>query len=88
MVPPGRPTAGRCGRRTRDARRGRLSVTGRGEHGATRRFTLAEHIRVSGASHQDGMLHIDLVREVPEALKPRKIEIGKGAAKAVETIDA
>jgi len=40
-----------------------------------RRFALAEHIRVTGASHQDGMLHIDLIRELPEALKPRRIEI-------------
>ncbi|WP_313137189.1 Hsp20 family protein [Paracoccus jeotgali] len=40
-----------------------------------RRFALAEHIRVSGASHQDGLLHIDLLRELPEALKPRRIQI-------------
>ncbi|MCF6233946.1 MAG: Hsp20 family protein [Rhodobacteraceae bacterium] len=40
-----------------------------------RRFTLADHVRVSGASHVDGMLHIDLQREIPEALKPRQIEI-------------
>ena len=40
-----------------------------------RRFTLAEHIRVEGASHRDGMLHIELIREVPEALKPRQIAI-------------
>ncbi|KFI32121.1 heat-shock protein [Haematobacter massiliensis] len=40
-----------------------------------RRFALADHVRVSGATHADGMLHIDLVREVPEMLKPRKIEI-------------
>ncbi|KFI33971.1 heat-shock protein [Haematobacter missouriensis] len=40
-----------------------------------RRFALADHVRVSGATHADGMLHIDLVREVPETLKPRKIEI-------------
>lgn len=53
-----------------------------------RRFTLAEHIRVTGASHEDGMLHIDLVREVPEALKPRKIEIAKTGANAVERLDA
>ncbi len=45
-----------------------------------RRFTLADHVRVSGASHEDGMLHIDLVREVPEALKPRRIEIETGSA--------
>lgn len=40
-----------------------------------RKFQLADHVRVIGASHVDGMLHIDLVREVPEALKPRRIEI-------------
>lgn len=56
-----------------------------------RRFALADHVRVSGAAHVDGMLHIDLVREVPEALKPRRIEIAKGdtvEAKAVETVEA
>ncbi len=42
-----------------------------------RRFQLADHVRVTGASHADGMLHIDLKREVPEALKPRRIEIAK-----------
>jgi molecular chaperone IbpA len=45
-----------------------------------RRFTLADHIRVTGASHENGMLHVDLVREVPEALKPRRIEIAKSDA--------
>lgn len=40
-----------------------------------RRFALADHVRVSGATHADGMLHIELVREVPETLKPRRIEI-------------
>ncbi len=42
-----------------------------------RRFHLADHVRVTEASHADGMLHIDLAREVPEALKPRKIEIAR-----------
>ncbi len=52
-----------------------------------RRFTLADHVRVTGASHVNGMLNIDLAREVPEALKPRRIEIANGntvEAKAVE----
>ncbi len=49
-----------------------------------RRFQLADHIHVTGASHIDGMLHIDLKREVPEALKPRRIEIANGDAKAIE----
>jgi molecular chaperone IbpA len=47
-----------------------------------RRFHLADHVRVTGASHVDGMLHIDLVKEVPEALKPRRIEIAAAPAKA------
>lgn len=42
-----------------------------------RRFALADHVRVTGAVHENGMLHIDLVRETPEALKPRRIEIGR-----------
>ena len=44
-----------------------------------RRFALAEHVRVNGAAHENGMLHIDLVRETPEALKPRRIEIGRAS---------
>ena len=47
-----------------------------------RRFALADHIQVRGADLKDGMLSIELVREIPEAMKPRKIEIGGGAAKA------
>lgn len=49
-----------------------------------RRFHLADHVRVTGASHADGMLHIDLEREIPEALKPRRIEIASSNGKAVE----
>lgn len=52
-----------------------------------RRFTLADHVRVSGASHVDGMLNIDLVREVPEALKPRTIQISKGATVAPKVVE-
>jgi molecular chaperone IbpA len=51
-----------------------------------RRFELAEYIRVSGASLENGLLHIELVREVPEAVKPRNIKIGSKVEqpKAVE----
>ncbi|ADO41371.1 Hsp20 family protein [Ketogulonicigenium vulgare] len=49
-----------------------------------RRFQLADHVRVQGASHENGMLHIDLIREVPEALKPRRIEITSNAPTLVE----
>ena len=47
-----------------------------------RRFALADHVRVTGATHEHGMLHIDLVRETPEALKPRRIEIGRASPTA------
>lgn len=40
-----------------------------------RRFQLADHVRAEAATTENGLLHIDLIREVPEALKPRKIEI-------------
>jgi molecular chaperone IbpA len=43
-----------------------------------RRFSLADHIKVVGASLVNGMLHVDLVHEVPEAAKPRRIQIGTG----------
>ena len=51
-----------------------------------RRFELAEYIRVTGASLENGLLHIELVREVPEAVKPRTIKIGSKVEqpKAVE----
>ena len=55
-----------------------------------RKFQLADHVRVTGATHADGMLHVDLVREVPEALKPRRIAIASGtpAAGQREAIEA
>ena len=53
-----------------------------------RKFQLADHVRVSGATHADGMLHVDLVREVPEALKPRRIEIASGDTVAKDVVEA
>jgi molecular chaperone IbpA len=46
-----------------------------------RRFQLADHVTVQGASLENGLLHVDLVREIPEAKKPRQIPIGKGQEK-------
>ncbi len=48
-----------------------------------KRFQLADHVRPVGAETKDGLLHIDLVREVPDALKPRHIQIATAG-----TIDA
>jgi len=53
-----------------------------------RRFTLADHVRVTGASHENGMLNIDLIREVPEAHKPRQIAITKAPEKAANLVEA
>jgi molecular chaperone IbpA len=49
-----------------------------------RRFQLADYVQVTGASLENGLLHIDLVREIPEAKKPRQIAIGGGKAKVLE----
>jgi len=53
-----------------------------------RRFHLADHVRVTGAAHENGMLHIDLMREVPEALKPRRIEISAGKKTDANLVEA
>lgn len=74
-----------------EARENTLTVTGRkpgAEQAASylhrgiagrdfqRKFQLADHVKVAGAYLDNGLLNIDLVREIPEAMKPRKIEVG------------
>ena len=49
-----------------------------------RRFQLADHVEVKGARLEHGMLHIDLVREIPEAEKPRSIPIGNGKSELID----
>ncbi|MEM8750334.1 MAG: Hsp20 family protein [Pseudomonadota bacterium] len=49
-----------------------------------RRFQLADHVEVHTAHLEHGLLHIDLVREIPEAMKARKISIGGASAKQIE----
>ena len=53
-----------------------------------RRFHLADHVQVTGAAHKDGMLHVDLVREVPEALKPRQIAIASSKQIEKDVLEA
>jgi molecular chaperone IbpA len=55
-----------------------------------RRFQLADHVVVTGANSENGLLHIDLVREVPEAQKPRTIAINKNGknGKTIEGVKA
>ncbi len=50
------------------------------------RFQLAEHVKVTGAVLKDGLLNVELTREVPEAMKPRRVSIN-GSANNVRTIE-
>ncbi len=47
-------------------------------------FQLAEHVEVKGAALENGLLHVDLVRQVPEAKKPRQIAIGNGKGNVID----
>lgn len=58
------------------------------ERSFERRFGLADHVRVSAAKLENGLLTIDLVRELPEILKPRKIEIGVSTQAKPKTVEA
>ena len=51
-------------------------------------FNLADHVKVAGATLENGLLAIDLLREVPEQMKPRRIEIACGAQGDHKRIDA
>jgi len=53
-----------------------------------RRFQLADTIKVTGASYEHGLLNIELMREIPEQKKPRKVEIAASTAAASVTVDA
>jgi len=64
------------GRRGEDASDGKFLHVGIANRGFERRFELADYVRVENANLEDGLLIIDLVREVPEAMKPKKIAIG------------
>lgn len=63
---------------------GRVLYRGIAGRAFERRFVLADHIVVEGADLQHGLLHVALRREVPEALKPRRIAIQAGAPKVIQ----
>ena len=52
-----------------------------------RRFDLADHIKVTAARIENGLLYVDLVREIPEAMKPRSIKIASGAPSKRKVIE-
>jgi molecular chaperone IbpA len=66
------------GKAQTEEERGRYLHRGIARRAFERRFSLADHLKVVGASLDNGLLHVDLVREVPEAMKPRQIKIGGG----------
>ena len=57
---------------------------GLSERSFERKFQLGDHVKVTGADLQHGLLHIELARVVPEAKKPRRVEIGKPASDSAE----
>jgi molecular chaperone IbpA len=67
-----------------DEKKGEVLYQGIAARAFERVFQLAEHVEVRGASLENGLLHVDLVREVPEAMKPRQIPIGNGKAKVLD----
>jgi molecular chaperone IbpA len=64
------------GKKPQDARDGRMLHVGIAQRGFERRFELADYVRVAAANLEDGLLVIDLIREVPETMKPKRIAIG------------
>jgi molecular chaperone IbpA len=68
-----------------DEKKGEVLYQGIAARAFERVFQLAEHVEVKGAALENGLLHVDLVRQVPEAMKPRRIAIGNGSAKVIDS---
>jgi molecular chaperone IbpA len=64
------------GKKGEETSSGQYLHVGIAQRGFERRFELADYVRVEDANLEDGLLSIDLVREVPEAMKPKKIAVG------------
>ena len=73
------------GNKPEETAQGEYLHVGIAQRGFERRFELADYVRVENADLADGLLVIDLVREVPEAMKPKKIAVGANRLAVVET---
>ncbi len=73
-----------AGAKKPDQADGRFLYRGIANRSFERKFQLADYVKVTDARLEHGLLHIDLVREVPEAMKPRKIEIRGDQGKLIE----
>ncbi|MCX5496813.1 Hsp20 family protein [Kaistia dalseonensis] len=71
-----------------EAKNGDVLYRGIAGRSFERRFQLADHVEVKGASLENGLLHVDLVREIPEAMKPRTIAITTGKQSTPQQIEA
>jgi molecular chaperone IbpA len=69
-------------KQTRDEKAGELLYQGIAARAFERVFQLADYVQVKGATLENGLLHVELVREIPEAKKPRTIQIGRGVKDA------
>ena len=67
-----------------DEKKGEVLYQGIAARAFERVFQLAEHVEVRGAALENGLLHVDLVRLVPEAKKPRQIAIGNGKGNVID----
>jgi molecular chaperone IbpA len=67
-----------------DDENGEFLYRGIAERDFERRFQLADHVKVKGARLQNGLLHVDLEREIPEEKKPRRIAIESGEGRLIE----
>jgi molecular chaperone IbpA len=67
-----------------DEKKGDVLYQGIAARSFERVFQLADHVEVKGARLENGLLHVELTREVPEAMKPRQIPIGNGRAKVLD----
>ena len=70
-----------------EARHGNVLYQGIAARAFERVFQLADFVQVKGAKLENGLLHVDLVREIPEAKKPRSIPIGNGKAVEQKTVE-
>jgi molecular chaperone IbpA len=70
-----------------EEQRGEVLYQGIAARAFERVFQLADFVQVKGAKLENGLLHVDLVREIPEAKKPRSIPIGNGNAAEQKTVE-
>jgi molecular chaperone IbpA len=75
------------GKAKKEDENGRYLHRGIARRAFERRFSLADHIKIVGANLENGMLHVDLAREVPEAAKPRKIAISAGQPEQPQVVE-